>query len=186
MVRQVINTGRRVFITRRLPPAAPKNLLKIIMQENNVNNPKHNNFSFWHTLSVAKALDKLATNAATGLSQKEAAARLLQYGPNQLTASVRTSGLTLFFRQFKNSLIVILLAATALSGILGHAVEAIAIGVIILFSVILGFIQELRAGRAMEALSKLAAPTALIFRNGLEVEILAQELVPGDIMIVSA
>src|SRR3990167_1180468 len=96
-----------------------------------------------HTLSALEVIDKLKTNISTGLSSEEAKARLEQYGPNQLGASVSVSPLTLFFHQFQNSLIIILLAATLFSGILGHAVEAITIGVIILFSVMLVFIQEL-------------------------------------------
>jgi len=142
-------------------------------------------FSYWHTLSVAETIDKLKTNITTGLSGAHAQARLLQFGPNQLVAPSRILPVTLFFNQFKNSLIVILLAATFFSGILGHATEAITIGIIILFSVTLGFIQELRAGRALEALSRLASPTALVFRDGGEIEIPARDLVLGDVIILS-
>jgi len=139
----------------------------------------------WHSLSVSEVIDKLNTNATLGLSKDQARERLLKYGPNQLVASARILPIELFFSQFKNSLIIILLAAAVFSGILGHIVEAITIGVIILFSVILGFIQELRASRALEVLSKLASPTALVFRNGFETEIFARDLVPGDIIIIS-
>src|SRR3989344_5789646 len=139
----------------------------------------------WHSLSVSEVIDKLNTNATLGLSKDQARERLLKYGPNQLVASARILPIELFFSQFKNSLIIILLAAAVFSGILWHIVEAITIGVIILFSVILGFIQELRASRALEVLSKLASPTALVFRNGFETEIFARDLVPGDIIIIS-
>ena len=86
--------------------------------------------------------------------------------------------------QFKNTLIIVLLVATALSGVLGHEVEAIAIGVIILLAVLLGFIQEYRAERALEALREMAAPLAVVLRDGLEKEIPARELVPGDVVII--
>ncbi len=139
----------------------------------------------WHTKSSQDALAQLKTNTAVGLSDAEAAQRLEQYGYNQLTAQDKISPWALFFNQFKNTLIVILIVATVLSGVLGHAVEAIAIGVIILFAVILGFVQEFRADRALEALKEMAAPLALVFREGAEKEVPARELVPGDVIIIS-
>lgn len=155
------------------------------MHSNTINNTEVNNGSAWHALDISTVISQLNTNATTGLSQEQAKLRLKQYGLNQLIKSAEISPLKLFLNQFKNSLIIILLVATVLSGVLGHVVEAIAIGVIILFSVMLGFIQELRAGRALEALSKLASPTALVFRDGFEVQIPASDLVPGDIIILS-
>src|SRR3989338_4230461 len=154
--------------------------------ENISNIIQTNAFFDWHTLSSFEVIDRLKADVTGGLSSHEAELRLLQYGANQLVASDDISPFKLFFNQFKNSLIIILLVATLLSFALGHSIEAIAIGVIILFSVVLGFIQELRASRALEALSSLAAPTALIFRNGIEVEISAREVVPGDIMVITA
>jgi Ca2+-transporting ATPase len=88
--------------------------------------------------------------------------------------------------QFKNILILILLAATVASAFLGHAVEAIAITVIVLFAVVLGFVQEYRAERAIEALRKMAAPTANALRNGKEVALPARDLVPGDVFLLRA
>src|SRR3989344_953638 len=139
----------------------------------------------WHVFSAPEVIEKLNTNATTGLSDDEALYRLKKYGQNRLIASVKVSPVVLFLDQFKNSLIIILLAAAVFSGILGHAVEAVTIGIIILFSVLLGFIQELRAGKALEALSKLASPSAMVFRNGFELEIPALDIVPGDIIIIS-
>src|SRR3989344_113345 len=138
-----------------------------------------------HTLTAKETIDALQTNATTGLSSKEAQARLQQYRSNQLAATVHDSAIVLLFNLFKNSLIIILLCAPVLSGVLGHIIEAIAIGVIILFYVALGFIQELRASHALEALQKLAAPVALALRNGTETEILAHQLVPGDLIIIA-
>ncbi len=83
-------------------------------------------------------------------------------------------------------LIVILLVATALSAVLGHGVEAIAIAVIVLFAVLLGFVQEYRAERAIEALRRMAAPTATVLRDGEEREVPARELVPGDVILLRA
>ena len=81
-------------------------------------------------------------------------------------------------------LIVILLVATGLSAFLGHGVESIAIAVIVLFAVILGFVQEFRAERAIEALREMAAPTATALRDGQEMEIPARDLVPGDVIVL--
>ena len=83
-------------------------------------------------------------------------------------------------------LIIILLVATALSAFLGHGVEAIAIAVIVLFAVLLGFVQEYRAERAIEALRQMAAPTATVLRDGEEIEIPARDLVPGDVILLRA
>ena len=115
----------------------------------------------------------------------EAERRLTEYGPNQLQAAARISPWMILLEQFKNVLIVILLFATALSAFLGHGVEAIAITVIVLFAVILGFVQEYRAERAIEALREMAAPTATVIRDGRERRMNAIELVPGDLIVLA-
>jgi Ca2+-transporting ATPase len=135
----------------------------------------------WHTLSVEQAYARSEATPA-GLSAAEAALRLAHYGPNELQAGRRVSSWAILLQQFKNVLIIILLIATALSASLGHTVEAVAITVIVLFAVLLGFIQEYRAERAIEALRRMAAPTATALREGREVEIPARELVPGDVI----
>jgi Ca2+-transporting ATPase len=91
---------------------------------------------------------------------------------------------SIFLRQFGNLLIVILLIATLLSALLGHVVESIAIAVIVFFSIMLGFLQEYRAERAIEALRKLSAPTARVLRDGVERQLPARELVPGDVILL--
>jgi Ca2+-transporting ATPase len=139
----------------------------------------------WHTLSGQETLSYLETTP-TGLSQTEAAQRLAQYGLNELQAAHRVSPWTILLEQFKNVLIIVLLVATILSAFLGHGVEAIAIAVIVLFAVLLGFVQEYRAERAIEALRQMASPTAAVLRDGKEVELPARDLVPGDITILRA
>jgi Ca2+-transporting ATPase len=119
-----------------------------------------------------------------GLTNAEATERLAKYGPNELQAAAHVSPLAILFEQFKNILIIILLIATLLSIFFGHGVEAIAITVIVLFSVILGFIQEYRAERAIEALRQMAAPTATVLRDREETEIPARDLVPGDVILL--
>ncbi len=137
-----------------------------------------------HALGSAEVLAALATDPISGLSEPEAARRLEQYGPNELHAWRRISPLTVFLRQFQNVLVVILLIATVLSSLLGHGVEAGAIAVIVLLAVLLGFVQEFRAERALEALRKMTAPTATVLRDGDRREIPARDLVPGDIIFL--
>ena len=135
----------------------------------------------WHVLPL-EAVCSLLESTPDGLSRAEAARRLAVHGPNQLQGARRVSPWSLLFAQLQNVLIVILLGATVLSGFLGHAVEAIAIGVIVLFAVLLGFVQEYRADRAIQALRRMAAPLAHVFREGQEFEIPARDLVPGDVV----
>ena len=147
-----------------------------------IERPSHTD-PIWHTLSVDDVIARLATGL-TGLASAEAWQRLHVYGPNELQAVKRVSAWHTFAAQFKNALIVILLAATILSGFLGHTLEAVVITVIVLFAVLLGFIQEHRAGRALEALKKMAAPSAHVLRDGDEVVVPTRELVPGDVVLL--
>jgi P-type Ca2+ transporter type 2C len=138
----------------------------------------------WHTLSVAETASRLHCSAA-GLTSEQARRRLAESGPNELQAAGQISPWALLAAQFRNVLIVILLVATALSAFLGHAVEAIAITVIVLFAVLLGFVQEYRAERAIEALKQMAAPGATVLRDGRETEVPAREVVPGDVLLLA-
>ena len=137
----------------------------------------------WHTRTIEQTFAELKSQPS-GLSQAEAAERTLQYGANEIQAAKRISAWEILLDQFKNILILILLGATAISLFLGHGIESIAIAVIVLFAVLLGFIQEYRAERAIEALKQMAAPTASVLRDGMEVKIPARELVPGDVILL--
>jgi len=138
----------------------------------------------WHTLSVDDAVERLRSSTG-GLTSDQARQRLAEYGPNELQAAQRISPWALLAAQFRNVLIVILLVATALSAFLGHAVEAIAITVIVLFAVLLGFVQEYRAERAIEALKQMAAPGATVLRDGRETDVPARDVVPGDVLLLA-
>jgi Ca2+-transporting ATPase len=139
----------------------------------------------WHTASVENVIAHLAS-ASRGLSSSEAAQRLQIHGPNELTSVARESAWRTLADQFKNALIVILLFATVISGFLGHTLEAIVITVIVLFAVLLGFFQEYRASRALDALRQMAAPTARVRRDDEEMVIPARDLVPGDMVVLRA
>jgi Ca2+-transporting ATPase len=138
----------------------------------------------WYTLTVEESLKRLESDPL-GLSSDEAARRLEKFGLNELQVQGRVSPWAILLEQFKNVLIIILLLATALSAFLGHGVEAIAITVIVLFAVILGFIQEFRAERAIEALREMAAPYATVIRDGRDERVPAHDLVPGDLIVLS-
>jgi len=140
----------------------------------------------WHQMTISKVISTLKSDKDCGLSKAEANRRLAEHGPNELEAARRSSPWSTLGEQFKNILIIILIIAIVLSALLGHTVEAIAITVIMLFAVLLGFVQEYRAERAIEALKKMAAPTATVIRDGEEEDIPARDLVPGDIIFFRA
>lgn len=137
----------------------------------------------WHTRSIDNAFRQIESQPE-GLTGATAAERLKQYGVNELQAAEQVSPWKILLDQFRNVLTLILLAATAISLVLGHGVESLVIAIIILFAVVLGFVQEYRAERAIEALRQMAAPTAAVLRNGVETRIPARELVPGDVMLL--
>jgi Ca2+-transporting ATPase len=139
----------------------------------------------WHALTPDDALRELQSTPA-GLRAEEVASRQRLHGPNELAVSEQVSAWALLASQFKNALIVILLIATAISATLGHVIESTAIAVIILFAVALGFVQEYRAERALNVLREMAAPSASVIRGGCAVTVASRELVPGDIIAVTA
>jgi Ca2+-transporting ATPase len=120
----------------------------------------------------------------TGLSQEEVQKRLQQYGTNELQKEKGTSAVKMFIEQFEDLLIVILLIATGLSIYLGEITDAIVIIAIVLACAILGFVEEFRSEKALEALKKMTAPTAMVLRDGKEVIVQTSELVPGDIILL--
>jgi Ca2+-transporting ATPase len=130
-------------------------------------------------------METLSTSHA-GLDETEAKTRLATYGSNELRAAKKISPWLIFLSQFKDFLIILLLVAAVLSAILGEVIDAAVIMVIVVFASVLGFIQEYRAEKSMEALKKMAAPTASVIRNGKEQEIPARDLVPGDITLLRA
>jgi P-type Ca2+ transporter type 2C len=138
---------------------------------------------YWHTQTIEQTFADLQSQPE-GLTSAEAAARLAEYGVNELQAAHRVSPWEILLEQFKNVLILILLGATAISLVLGHGIESVVIAIIVLFAVVLGFVQEYRAERAIEALRQMAAPNASVLRDGEELKIPARELVPGDVIIL--
>jgi Ca2+-transporting ATPase len=139
----------------------------------------------WHTQG-ADAVGEIFGTTASGLSDADASLRFSSYGPNELQAVRHSSAWHTFAAQFKNALTVVLLVAAVLSAVLGHALEATVIVAIVAFSVALGFVQEYRAERALEALRRMAAPLAHVIRDGRERSLPSREVVPGDLVVLHA
>ncbi len=135
-----------------------------------------------HAQAAAVVAEAWGVDVKTGLSSQEAARRLDAHGPNALTQERRPGAFVILGRQFGSVLIWILIGAIALSFFLGDHIEAIAIALITAFTVILGFVQEFRAERAMEALQALTAPRARVVRDGEATTIEARLVVPGDVL----
>lgn len=135
----------------------------------------------WHTLGVPECL-RLTETTVNGISRKEAEERRRRYGENRLSEGERVSLLSLFFDQFRDFMVLVLMAATLISGLLGEYTDAVTIIAIIVVNGILGFLQEVRAERSLASLRQLAAPTAHVVRDGKKVTVQASELVPGDIV----
>ncbi|MBO3798618.1 MAG: cation-translocating P-type ATPase [Candidatus Bathyarchaeia archaeon] len=136
-----------------------------------------------HSISVDDVLRSLDTSLQ-GLTSEEAKTRLEKYGPNELKTGEKASPLKIFLSQFKNILIIILIAATLISLVTGHDVDAIVIFAIVLVSSTLGFYQEYRAEKALEALKRMLSPNVTVIRDSKEVSIPLREVVPGDILVL--
>ena len=121
-----------------------------------------------------------------GLSTKQAQKRLLEYGENTLQGKKKNSALKIFAGQFKDIMTMILLISTLLSVAMGEITEAVAIIVIVFVNATLGFVQEYRTEKTLEALKNMAAPTTRVIRSGRQQQIPASELVPGDIILIEA
>ncbi len=135
-------------------------------------------------LSAEDTLAALAVDAQQGLSTQEAGKRIRHYGPNTLREVKPRSTLSIFINQFKNLIVYFLVAAALLSFILGDYVEGFAIVAVILINAAIGFVTELKGVRSIEALRKLGIVNSRVRRNGAVSEIPAQDLVPGDIIIL--
>ncbi|MBI3779450.1 MAG: HAD-IC family P-type ATPase, partial [candidate division NC10 bacterium] len=137
----------------------------------------------WHQMSGEMVLEALRTSRR-GLAAEAVRGRLSEYGLNVLAEGKRRSPLGMFFDQFTDFMILVLLAAAVVSGVIGEAKDAVAIVAIVVLNAVIGFVQEYRAERAMEALKAMAAPTALVLREGETIVVPAEEVVPGDIVLL--
>ena len=132
------------------------------------------------------AKSRAGTDRAQGLTNREAEKRLGQYGPNEFSHAKKISPWSIFASQFKDILIVILVVSTLLSVLMGEFIEAVAILLIILLNAVMGFVQEYRTERTLDALKNLAAPVAHVVRGGSPVQVPAAHVVPGDVVVLDA
>lgn len=135
---------------------------------------------------VATVVSQLNTNSDRGLSEAEARTRLSQYGPNEFTNHHEVSPIKLLLKQFASPLILILCAAIMLTASLSEWLDTAIIGVAVLVNAILGFIQEYKAERAIATLGSYINDRTRVIRAGKEVEVDARELVPGDLIHLTA
>lgn len=141
-----------------------------------------------NTASLTPKYGKTSVSVSNpvGLSSVEAERRLAQYGKNVLAAKKQKSALRLFAGQYKDIMTIILLVCTAVSLFMGEYVEALAIAVIVLMNGLLGFIQEYKTEKTLEALKGMASPTARVFRDKVIVALQASELTLGDVVVLEA
>lgn len=141
----------------------------------------------WHTKTAEDIVSELGTSIDNGLSGEEAKQRIEKYGFNTLEEKAKRSPIVLFLSQFNDFMIWVLIVAALVSGILlREAIEGLAIVAILFLNAVLGFVQEYRAEKALEALKSLSAPESRVIRGGVEEKVPSYELVPGDIIILEA
>ncbi|MFC4346829.1 cation-transporting P-type ATPase [Kordiimonas lipolytica] len=139
----------------------------------------------WHTLSTENSLELLKAPAG-GLSHVEATKRLAEYGPNRLPEAARRSGFKRFLQQFHHILIYVLIGSAAITAALDHWIDTGVILAVVVANALIGFIQEGKAEKAMEAIRHMLAPRANVLRDGERHRIEGEALVPGDIVLLEA
>ena len=139
----------------------------------------------WHSLASEKVLELQGTGT-DGLDAAEATARLARHGPNRLPEPTRRSALRRLLAQFNNVLIYVLLLASLVTALLGEWTDTGVIVGVVVINALIGFIQEGKAERALEAISGMLSPRAMVIRNSRKSDIPAEQLVPGDIVVLQA
>ena len=139
----------------------------------------------WHARSLEETFN-LVGSSPQGLSQAEAAKRLLTVGTNEIPQGKKPSKLLVFLRQFKSPLIYILIVAAVVTLFFGSIVDALVIALILVANAIIGFVQENKAENVLETLKELAAPKSTVARAGVSEVIDARQIVPGDVILLQA
>jgi magnesium-transporting ATPase (P-type) len=139
----------------------------------------------WHQIPVSQALSA-QQSSTSGLSEEEVARRLAEHGPNRLTPPKKRGALGRFLLQFHNVLIYVLLGAAGVTAALGHWVDSGVILGVVLINALIGFIQEGKAEKSLDAIRKMLSLSAAVVRNGRRQEIEAQNLVPGDLVLLTS
>lgn len=140
----------------------------------------------WYSREKEDVSIALKTHLEYGLSSEQALEKLNEHGYNELITKKARTIWEMLFEQFKDFLVLILIAASIISIAIGEVTDSVVIILIVILNAILGVVQESRANKALEALKKMAAPEAKVIRDGRIMEIPARELVPGDIVLLEA
>jgi len=140
----------------------------------------------WHALSCHEACERLNSDLECGLTPTEAERRLSQHGPNRLPEKAARPAWALFLDQFKSLLTLVLMAAGVLAGIIGDTTDMVVILVVVLFNASLGFYQEFRAEKILDALKGMLAQQSRVKRDGVKAEIMAEHVVRGDLVLLEA
>ncbi|GHG94460.1 HAD-IC family P-type ATPase [Comamonas sp. JC664] len=135
----------------------------------------------WHALSPDKVLAELGSTAE-GLTDEEARERLARHGPNVLERAKRDGPLTLLWRQVNSPFIWVLIASAVLAVIMGKVTDGLVVAAVVVLNTLIGFVQEYRAGKAIESLSRMVPETATVIRAGRKLRVPAAQGVPGDVM----
>ncbi|MDX1269173.1 MAG: HAD-IC family P-type ATPase, partial [Oceanisphaera sp.] len=139
----------------------------------------------WHSISAESSLEAL-NSSTSGLNSYEAAERLAQYGANRLPEAARRNVLIRFVLHFHNILIYVLLGSALITAALGHWIDTGVILAVVVANGIIGFIQEGKAEKAMDAIRQMLAPRAHVIRGGERISIDGEQLMPGDIVLLEA
>jgi len=139
----------------------------------------------WHLLPLSE-ISQLLNTSPSGIDNISATQRLEEYGKNQITDKKKKTVFQMLLHQLMDFMILILIAAAIISGVLGDVTDTVIILAIIILNAVVGFIQEYRAEKAMEALKLMAAANARILREGKTIDIPASDLVPGDVVMLEA
>jgi Ca2+-transporting ATPase len=140
----------------------------------------------WHVAPAEEALARLQTDPQAGLSASEAASRLARHGRNEIAEGRRRGPLLMLLDQFRDFMILVLLAAAVISGVVGDLTDTLVILVIVVLNAVIGFVQEYRAERVIAALRAMAAAHARVVRDGSALTLPAHDLVPGDLVLLEA
>jgi len=139
----------------------------------------------WHASEAIQALQSL-DSTSHGLAQTEVARRLATCGPNRLAEAEPPGVLARLLRQFNNMLLIVLMVAAVVTAAMGHWIDSGVIAAVVVLNAVIGFVQEGKAERALQAIRHLLAPHAVVLRDGIQHDIDAADLVPGDIVLLAS
>jgi P-type Ca2+ transporter type 2C len=138
----------------------------------------------WHSMGVEAVLEKLKTSQDDGLSEDEVRKRLKEYGENRIPEPKKQSAIVRFLLHFHNILIYVLIVAAGITALMDHWIDTFVILAVVIFNAAIGFIQEGKAERALEGIRRMLSLEASVIRGGRREKVDAEQIVPGDIVVL--